>query len=86
MIELYTWPTPNGWKVSIALEEMGVPYVVRRINIMAGEQKQSEFLRINPNGRVPAIIDTQQGITVFESGAILIYLAETSGRLLPVER
>ena len=86
MIELYTWPTPNGWKVSIALEEMGVAYVVRGVDIMAGEQKQSDFLRINPNGRVPAIIDTEEGITVFESGAILIYLAEISGRLLPVER
>ncbi len=83
MIELYTWPTPNGWKVSIALEEMEIPYVVRGVDIMAGEQKQPEFLRINPNGRVPAIVDTDAGITVFESGAIMIYLAELSGRFLP---
>lgn len=86
MIELYTWPTPNGWKASIALEEMDIPYVVRGVDIMAGEQKQPDFLRINPNGRVPAIIDTESGITVFESGAILIYLAEMSGRLLPQDR
>lgn len=86
MIELYTWPTPNGWKASIALEEMEIPYSVHGVDIMAGEQKQPDFLRINPNGRVPAIIDTEEGITVFESGAILIYLAEISGRLLPQDR
>ena len=86
MIELYTWPTPNGWKASISLEEMGIPYVVREVDIMSGEQKQPAFLRLNPNGRVPAIVDTEADITVFESGAILIYLAELCGRLLPEDR
>ena len=83
MIELYTWPTPNGWKVSIALEEMGLPYVVHPVDIMASEQKRPEFLRLNPNGRIPVIVDTDEDLTVFESGAILIYLGEKSGQLLP---
>ncbi|MFQ5697986.1 MAG: glutathione S-transferase family protein [Myxococcota bacterium] len=84
MIELYTSPTPNGWKVSIALEELGIPYEVRAIDLGAGEQKRPEFLAINPNGRIPAIVDRDAGdLAVFESGAILIYLAENAGRLLP---
>jgi glutathione S-transferase len=84
MIELYTAPTPNGRKVSIALEEMELPYQVHGIDLMAGEQRQPEFLAINPNGRIPAIVDGDAGhFPVFESGAILAWLAEKSGRFLP---
>ncbi len=83
MITLYTAATPNGHKVSVALEEMEIPYQVRAINLMAGEQKEPWFLKICPNGRVPAIED--DGFPVFESGAILIYLAEKSGRFLPTD-
>lgn len=81
MIELYTAATPNGYKVSIALEELGLPYEVHALSFDRQEQKTPEFLRINPNGRIPAIVD--DGFAVFESGAILIYLAEKTGRLLP---
>ncbi|TXH93582.1 MAG: glutathione S-transferase [Pseudomonas sp.] len=80
MIELYTAATPNGYKVSIALEELGLPYEVHALSFDRQEQKTPEFLRINPNGRIPAIVD--DGFAVFESGAILIYLAEKTGRLL----
>lgn len=84
MIELYTAPTPNGWKASIALEEMGLPYTVKLVNIMSGDQKKPEYLQINPNGRIPTIVDKDNGnFSVFESGAILIYLAEKTGQLLP---
>lgn len=86
MIELYTAPTPNGWKASIALEEMGIDYKTIAINIMTGDQKTPEFLAINPNGRIPAIIDTDNdNFAVFESGAIMIYLAEKSGQFLPTD-
>ena len=86
MIELFTAATPNGWKVSIALEELGLPYTVRQISLGQLEQKQEWFLEINPNGRIPAIIDHANGdFAVFESGAILIYLAEKTGKLLPAE-
>jgi GSH-dependent disulfide-bond oxidoreductase len=86
MIELFTAATPNGWKVSIALEEMGLPYTVRTLSLSKLEQKEEWFLRINPNGRIPAIIDHDNGdFAVFESGAILIYLAEKSGKFLPTE-
>jgi GST-like protein len=81
MIELFTAPTPNGRKISIALEEMAVPYKVHAIDLKAAEQKSPEFLKINPNGRIPAIVD--DGFAVFESGAILLYLAEKYGKLLP---
>ncbi|MDD0843667.1 glutathione S-transferase family protein [Pseudomonas sp. Gutcm_11s] len=81
MIDLYTAATPNGHKVSIALEEMGLPYQVHALSFDKKEQKTPEFLRINPNGRIPAIVD--DGFAVFESGAILIYLAEKTGKLLP---
>jgi GST-like protein len=86
MIELFTAATPNGWKISIALEEMGLPYTVRTLSLSKLEQKEDWFLRINPNGRIPAIVDHDNGgFAVFESGAILIYLAEKSGRFLPNE-
>jgi len=84
MIELFTAPTPNGWKVSIALEELGLPYQVRAIALTKGEQREPWFLEINPNGRIPAIIDHDRAdFAVFESGAILWYLAEKAGKLLP---
>jgi len=84
MIELLTSPTPNGHKVSVTLEELGMPYTVRAINLSAQEQKTPEFLKVNPNGRIPAIIDHGNGdFPVFESGAIMIYLAEKAGQLLP---
>lgn len=84
MIELFTAATPNGWKVSIALEELGIPYRVRRIDFDQREQKEPWYLKINPNGRIPTIIDhSNDGFTVFESGAILVYLAERSHALLP---
>jgi glutathione S-transferase len=74
MIDLYTAPTPNGWKASIVLEELAIPYEVRVVNLLTGEQKKPEYLKLNPNGRIPTIV---------ESGAILVYLAEKAGRLLP---
>jgi GST-like protein len=88
VITLYTAATPNGWKASIALEEMGLPYEVRALDLTKLEQKQDWFLRINPNGRIPAIVDHDEGdFPVFESGAILIYLAEKTGsKLLPGDR
>ena len=83
-IELHYWPTPNGWKVSIALEEMGLPYEVRLVDIGKGEQFEPEFLEIAPNNRMPAIVDPEgpdgQPISVFESGAILLYLARKTDR------
>jgi GST-like protein len=86
VIDLYTAPTPNGWKVSIALEELGLPYQVHPIRLEKLEQKEPWFLALNPNGRIPAIVDRSNGdFPVFESGAILIYLAEKTGRLLPLE-
>lgn len=86
MIELYTYETPNGQKASIMLEEVGLPYVVRPVDLMKGEQRAPDFLRISPNNKVPAIVDDDgvDGRTpVFESGAILVYLAEKTGMLLP---
>jgi GSH-dependent disulfide-bond oxidoreductase len=87
MIDLYTAPTPNGHKASICLEELALPYEVHVVNILAGEQKKPEYLEINPNGRIPTIVDRDEGnFAVFESGAILIYLAEKTGQLLPADR
>lgn len=84
MIELFTADTPNGHKVSIALEEMGLPYTFRAINLLALEQRQEWFLKINPNGRIPAIVDHgNDDFIVFESGAILLYLAEKTGLFMP---
>ena len=80
-ITLYTAPTPNGWKISIALEEMGLPYEVKVIDFASNEQKSDWYVNINPNGRIPALLD--DGFALFESGAILIYLAEKTGKFLP---
>jgi len=86
MIELFTAATPNGWKISIALEEMALPYTLRLLNLSKLEQKEEWFLKINPNGRIPAIVDhDNDDFAVFESGAILIYLAEKTGKFLPSE-
>ncbi|UVM03817.1 glutathione S-transferase family protein [Pseudomonas laurylsulfatiphila] len=84
MIDLYTAATPNGHKVSIVLEELGLPYRVHALSFDKKEQKSADFLKINPNGRIPAIVDRANGdFAVFESGAILIYLAEQTGKLMP---
>jgi GST-like protein len=86
VIDLYTAPTPNGWKASIALEELDLDYEVRALRLDKLEQKQDDFLRINPNGRIPAIVDRDAGdFSVFESGAILLYLAEKTGQLLAAD-
>ena len=86
MIELYTSATPNGYKISIMLEEIGLDYSVHEINLGKQEQKSPEFLAMNPNGRIPVIVDHDNGdFVVFESGAILIYLAERTGQLLPAD-
>lgn len=83
MIDLYTWTTPNGRKISIALEEMGLPYETHAVDIGKDEQFKPEFLKIGPNNRIPAIVDRDNGLSLMESGAILIYLADKTGRFLP---
>ena len=85
MIDLYTSPTPNGHKVSIALEEMALDYEVHTIDLRSGEQKQEPFLTHSPNGRIPAIYDRDHDLSIFESGAIMIHLAEKSGKFLPTD-
>ena len=90
MIDLHYWPTPNGWKISIMLEECGLPYTLKPVNIGRGEQFSPEFLALSPNNRMPAIVDHDPPgggapIALFESGAILIYLAEKTGRFLPAD-
>ena len=89
MIDLYSWPTPNGHKVHIMLEEVGLPYRVHAVDIGAGEQFKPDFLAISPNNKIPAIVDQDgpggQPYSLFESGAILLYLAEKTGKLLPQE-
>jgi len=88
-IDLYFWPTPNGWKISIALEEMGLPYAVHLVNISAGDQFQPAFLKISPNNKMPAIVDHEgpdgAPISVFESGAILQYLGRKTGKFYPAD-
>jgi len=88
-IQLHYWPTPNGWKIAIALEEMGLPYVLIPVNIGAGDQFKPEFLAISPNNRMPAIVDPDgpggRAISVFESGAILQYLGRKTGRFYPAD-
>ena len=83
MIDLYTWTTPNGRKISIALEEFGLPYTVHAVDIGKDEQFKPEFLKISPNNRIPAIVDRDNGVALMESGAILIYLADKTGKFLP---
>ena len=85
MIDLYTWTTPNGRKGSIMLEEVGLDYEVHPINIGEGEQFSPDFLAISPNNKIPAIVDRELDVSIFESGAILVYLAEKTGQLLPTE-
>lgn len=85
MIDLYTFSTPNGRKASIMLEEIGLDYTVHKIDITKGEQFTPDFVAINPNSKIPAIVDRDADITIFESGAILIYLAEKTGKLLSTE-
>jgi GST-like protein len=90
MIDLYYWPTPNGHKITIVLEETGLPYTIKPVNIGRGEQFQPDFLKISPNNRMPAIVDHAPAdggspLSVFESGAILVYLGEKTGRFLPAQ-
>ena len=84
MIDLYSSPTPNGWKVAMALEELNLPYTVNYIVLAAGDQHKREFLAMNPNGRIPVIIDHDaDDLVIFDSNAILFYLADKTGKLLP---
>lgn len=85
MIDLYTWTTPNGRKVSIMLEELGVEYTVHPVDISKGDQKTPEFLAIGPNNKIPVIVDSDTGVSLMESGAIMIYLAEKYGKFLPTD-
>ena len=90
MIDLYYWPTPNGHKITLFLEETGLPYTIHPVNIGKGEQFAPDFLKIAPNNRMPAIVDHEPAdggapISLFESGAILLYLAEKTGRFLPAD-
>ena len=85
MIDFYSAPTPNGWKVAMALEEMEIEYRLLLVNLGKGEQHHPDFLKFSPNGRIPAIHDQDTDISIFESGAILLYLAEKSGKLMPVD-
>ncbi len=84
MIELHTAPTPNGWKISCMLEELALEYDIKLVNLMVNDQKKPDFLALNPNGRIPVIRNTETGEVIFESGAILIYLAEMTQKLMPL--
>ena len=86
MIDFYTWTTPNGRKIAIMLEETGLPYSVHPIDIGKGEQHHPDYLKINPNNKIPAIVDHDEDVTMMESGAILIYLAEKTGQFLPADK
>lgn len=86
MIDLYTAATPNGWKASVTLEDLGLPYKLNTLDLGKGDQKNPEYMKLNPNGRIPAIVDRDNNdFAVFESGAIMIYLAELTGKLLPTD-
>lgn len=85
MIDLYTAATPNGRKPAIMLEEIGLPYTIHKVNLSEGEQFKPDYISLNPNSKIPTIVDREAGITVFESGAILIYLADKTGQFLPAE-
>jgi GST-like protein len=85
MIDLYSWGTPNGRKITIMLEELGLKYTMHPINIMKDDQFRPEFLAISPNNKIPAIVDNDNGQTLFESGAIMMYLAEKTGKFMPME-
>lgn len=86
MIDLYTAPTPNGHKASVTLEELELDYTAHAVNLPKNEQKEEWFLKLNPNGRIPVIVDREEGdLAVFETGAIMVYLAEKAGRLLPTD-
>ena len=85
-IDLFTWATPNGWKASCTLEELQMPYTLHPVDIMKGKQREREYVKLNPNSKIPTIVDRDAGdFAVFKSGAIMIYLAEKAGRLLPTE-
>jgi GST-like protein len=86
MIDLYTWKTPNGRKISIALEELGLEYNVKTVNISNGDQFAPDFIKISPNNKIPAIFDSDTGLSIMESGAILLYLADKTGRLIPKDK
>ncbi len=85
MIDLYTWTTPNGRKISIMLEELGLAYNVHPVDITKGEQHAPEFLKISPNNKIPAIVDHETGVAMMQSGSILLYLAERAGRFMPMD-
>lgn len=85
MIDLYTSSTPNGFKPAIMLEEIGLPYTTHMVDILNGEQFQPNFVALNPNSKIPVLTDQETGVTLFESGAILIYLAQKTGQLLPTD-
>ena len=85
MIHLYTSATPNGWKATVTLEELNVPYEVHVVDLSAGEQHSVDFLKLNPNGRIPVIQDDEEGVTIFESGALMLYLSSKYKRLVPID-
>ncbi|MBP6116447.1 MAG: glutathione S-transferase family protein [Neisseriaceae bacterium] len=86
MLQLYTDSSPNGFKITIALEELGLPYQLHHVRVDAGDNKQPAFLQLNPHGRIPALVDDDEDVVLFESAAILLYLAEKTGRLLPTSQ
>lgn len=85
MIDLYTAATPNGWKATITLEELGLPYTLHAVDLSAGEQHTPAFLALNPNGRIPVIVDRDADMTIFESGALMLYLADKTAKLIPTD-